>query len=59
MAQSKRVDEGRLHLRIDPRLKQRMQEYAKRKHTDLSRLVTQRFLELLQQDEQQRDVEQL
>ena len=59
MAKSSRKDDGRLHLRIDPRLKLRIQEYAKRRHTDLSKLVTQRFLELLQQDENRRDVEQL
>jgi len=55
----KREDDGRLHLRIDPRLKRRIREYARRQGTDLSKIVTQRFLELLRQDEQQRDAEQL
>lgn len=49
----------RLNLRIDPELKEKMQEYADRHHTSLSELVMRFFVRLLQEEESKHDAEQI
>lgn len=43
--------EDRLHLRVDRDLVARMHDYARRRHTNVTQLVTSYFLELLQAEE--------
>ena len=40
----------RLHLRIDPELKQQVQEYCRRNHKQMSDLVTSFFVRLLEKE---------
>lgn len=44
----KRAD--RVYLRIDPKLKEAMQDYCKRRHTTLSELVARFFVKLLEKE---------
>jgi antitoxin component of RelBE/YafQ-DinJ toxin-antitoxin module len=53
----------RLNLRMDERLKKKIQAYCERNHLTISDLVTQHFVRLLEQDQQERskkkDAEQI
>lgn len=44
----KRAD--RVYLRIDPEVKQAMQDYCKRRHTTMSELVSRFFIKLLEKE---------
>jgi hypothetical protein len=48
----------RIYLRVDPELKQRIQDYCDREHTCLSELITRLLVRLLRAEEKQ-DVEQI
>ncbi len=42
----------RLNMRIDPKLKQQMQEYCRRRHTTVSDLVCVHFARLLEEEKE-------
>jgi hypothetical protein len=42
---------GRMHLRVQADIVERMHDYARRHHTDLTSIVTAYFLELLAAEE--------
>lgn len=47
--------DGRLHLRVDPELKQQVQEFCDRKHTTLSDLVTRFLARVIEEDKKQQE----
>lgn len=54
-----RKRDGRLHMRIDARLLERIKTFADRKHITLTTLVEQHFVQLLEEDERVVDAEQI
>lgn len=55
---SKKKD-GRVNLRIDPALKEKMQGYCERKHTTMSELVTRFFVALLDKEKETHEAPQI
>lgn len=51
---SERKRGGRLYLRIDPSLKEQVQEYCDKKHTSVSDLVTRFLVRVMEEEEKQR-----
>ena len=51
MGQTNNKKDERIYLRLPADLKEKMQEYAKRKHTTLSELTIRFFTKVLEEDE--------
>jgi hypothetical protein len=51
------MKKGRLHLRLDEDLLQATQAYARTRHTTLSELIRQHFLNLLEEEKRGRDLD--
>lgn len=51
--------DGRVNLRIDPELKEKMQGYCDRKHTSMSELVTRFFVALLEKEDETPEAPQI
>ena len=50
---------GRLYLRVDPELKEKVQEFCDRKHTTISDLVSRFLSRVIEEDKKQEEAPQI
>lgn len=53
------MKDGRIHIRVEKKIADRMKKYAEEHHTTVSAIVEQYFVRLLHEDLMSKDAEQL